>query len=68
MTDEAPDRSAPRSEPFELGDQDVELIVQALRYLESTFGREEADQIERIQAILAKLGVPSSVGTDHPRT
>ena len=68
MTDEAPDRSAPSSEPFELGEQDVELIVEALRYLESTFGREEADQIERMQAVLSKLGARPSVGDAHPRT
>jgi hypothetical protein len=68
MTDEAPDRSSPRSEPFELGDQDVELIVEALRFLESTLGREEADQIGRIQAVLAKLGAPPTVGDAHPRT
>ena len=68
MTDEAPDRSAPRSEPFELGDQDVQLIVEALRYLESTFGREETDQIERIQSVLSKLGAPPAVGVAYPRT
>jgi hypothetical protein len=68
MTDEATDRSAPATEPFELSDEDVELLVEALRYLESTFGREEADQIARIQAVLAKLGVPTTVGSAYPRT
>ena len=68
MTDEATDRSAPATEPFELSGEDVELIVQALRYLESTFGREEADEIERIQAVLSKLGAQPTVGDEHPRT
>ncbi len=68
MTDEATDRPVPVSEPFELSDGDVELIVEALRYLQSTFGREEAEEIERIQAVLSKLGVPPSVGDAHPRT
>jgi hypothetical protein len=68
MTDEATDRAEPCSEPFELSDEDVETIVEALRYLQSTLGREEADQIVRIQAILAKLGVAPAVGDAHPRT
>ncbi len=68
MTDEATDRPAPETEPFELSDEDVELLVEALRYLESTLGREEADQIARIQAVLAKLGVPTTVGSAYPRT
>ncbi len=43
-----------------------DLIVEALRYLESTLGREEADQIERIQAILARLGRSPGVGSSGP--
>jgi hypothetical protein len=68
MTDEATDRADPCSEPFELCDEDVEVIVEALRYLQSTLGREEAEQIAQIQATLAKLGVTPAVGNDHPRT
>ena len=67
MTDEATDRAEPASEPFELSDEDVDLIVEALRYLESTLGREEADQIARIQSVLTKLGVTSTVGNGAPR-
>ncbi|HYM83137.1 MAG TPA: hypothetical protein VEY67_03170 [Candidatus Dormibacteraeota bacterium] len=66
MTDEPPDRPEPSSEPFELTSAEVELIVEALRYLESTLGREEAAQLGQVQAMLAKLGAPPSVGVDRP--
>jgi hypothetical protein len=67
MTDEATDRAEPATEPFELSAEDVDLIVEALRNLEITLGREEADQIPRIQAVLTKLGVASTVGVGAPR-
>ena len=67
MTDEATERPAPATEPFELTEQDVDLVVQALRYLQSTLGREEAEEVARIQLVLAKLGATPSVGDDKPR-
>ncbi len=66
MTDGPIDRPEPVTEPYELAAADVDLIVEALRYLESTLGREEAEQIERIQAILARLGRAPGVGPAGP--
>ncbi len=67
MTDEPTERAHPETEPVELSGQDIDLIVEALRYLQSTLGREEADQIERIQEVLAKLGGSVTVGNGRPR-
>ena len=35
---------------------EVELVRNALKFMEDTYGHEEADQLEQVQALLAKLG------------
>jgi hypothetical protein len=68
MTDEPTDRPAPATEPIELSEQDIDLIVRALRYLESTLGSEESDQLARFGQVLARLGaVPAVVEPTHTR-
>ena len=49
MTDEAP------ATTLELSASEVETVVEALRMLLATLGREDADQIHEIQALLARL-------------
>jgi hypothetical protein len=39
----------------ELDASERELVVTALRLLESTLGREEADELAEVQALLARL-------------
>ena len=45
---------------LELNDSEVETVAQALRLLLDTLGRDEADQITEIQALLARL--PDTAG------
>lgn len=40
---------------IDLSHAEVELIEQALGYLEATLGREEADELTRVIALLEKL-------------
>jgi hypothetical protein len=40
---------------LELNDSEVATVAQALRLLLDTLGREDADQIAEIQALLARL-------------
>jgi hypothetical protein len=39
----------------ELTSEEVELVLTALRLLESTLGREEADELAEVEALLVKL-------------
>lgn len=49
-------RPADRTLTFELSSDEAELVRTALRLLESTLGREEADELEEVQALLSRLG------------
>jgi hypothetical protein len=40
---------------LELSASEAETVVEALKMLLSTLGREDADQIQEIQALLARL-------------
>jgi hypothetical protein len=46
---------------IELPPDEVELVRTALRLLESTLGREEADELEAVQRLLRRLA-PSDSG------
>ena len=48
------------STTIELSPSEVELVRTALQFLLSTLGREEADELERVQALLARLERPGS--------
>jgi hypothetical protein len=39
-----------------VSEDELDLIRNALRMLENTYGREEADQLEAVQQLLARLG------------
>jgi hypothetical protein len=52
MTDQAAPAGA---HALELNDSEVATVVQALRLLLDTLGRDDADQIAEIQALLARL-------------
>ena len=41
---------------LELSPDDFQLVVTALRVLLSTLGREEADELEQVRALLGRLG------------
>jgi len=41
---------------LELSPDEFELVRTALRLLLSTLGREEADELEEVRALLARLG------------
>ncbi len=49
MTDETAGKT------LELSASEIETVVEALRMLLATLGREDADQIHEIQALLARL-------------
>jgi hypothetical protein len=57
MTDSPPADShrAGDSYPVELSAAEVALLRTALRLLRSALGREEADELEEVKALLAKL-------------
>lgn len=57
MTDSQPADSdlPPVSYPVAFSASDVALLRTALRLLLSTLGREEADELEEVQALLARL-------------
>jgi hypothetical protein len=40
---------------LDLSPSEAELLTTALKLLESTLGREEADELEEVQALLARL-------------
>jgi hypothetical protein len=44
----------------ELSASEVETVAQALQLLLGTLGREEADQIAEIQALLARMPSPAA--------
>jgi hypothetical protein len=39
----------------ELNASELELVLTALRFLASTLGREEADELAKVQALIARL-------------
>jgi hypothetical protein len=43
----------------ELSQSELELVRTALRLLESTLGREEAEELDEVQALLARLEPPT---------
>ncbi|HET7026909.1 MAG TPA: hypothetical protein VFI28_04390 [Candidatus Limnocylindrales bacterium] len=43
--------------PLELSPDELELVRTALRLLESTLGREEADELEDVQALIRRLDI-----------
>jgi len=45
---------------LELNASELELVRTALRLLLSTLGREEAEELEEVQAILAKIATASA--------
>ncbi len=55
MTDERTDREL-TTEPVELTDEEIEILLQALRLLQATLGREEADELADLKRLIAKLG------------
>jgi hypothetical protein len=55
MTDSPGSESAEVAYEVELSPQELALIRMSLRLLLSTLGREEADEIEEIKAVLARL-------------
>jgi hypothetical protein len=57
MTDGTP---AAGTHTLELDDSEVSTVAQALQLLLDTLGRDDADQIEEIQALLARL--PDAAG------
>ncbi len=59
MTDAGKERPAPAM--VELSEDELALIRTALRLLESTLGREEAEELGQVQQILRKLGLDASV-------
>ena len=56
MTDEPLDRPTPPSEPIELSEEEISTLVEALRLLQATLGREEAEELAMARHLLAKLG------------
>jgi hypothetical protein len=52
-----PERSATTGQPvnLELSADEFELVLTALRVLLSTLGREEADELEEVRALVGRL-------------
>ena len=44
--------------PLELSAEELELVRTALRLLEATLGREEAEELADVQALIRRLGAP----------
>ena len=66
MSDMPAPESAEVAHEVELSRQDVALIRTSLGTLLSTLGREEADEIDQIQALLARLpNVPPPVDVER---
>jgi hypothetical protein len=55
-----PEPTASEAQPVALmvTDAELELIRTALRLLRSALGREEAEELAEVQALLQKLGAP----------
>ena len=56
MDERSEDRSEEGTIRLTVSEDELELIRNALRMLENTYGREEADQLEDVQELLARLG------------
>ena len=52
MTDARPAGGA----TLELSASELETVIEALRMLLSTLGREDAEQVQEIKALLARIG------------
>jgi len=50
------ERSTERTVRLAFSEDELEVIRTALRLLENTYGREEADALEAVQELLARLG------------
>lgn len=59
-TSDATTGAAPDGFSIELTEDDLALVETALRLLEQTLGREEADELEAVQRLLARLPRPAS--------
>jgi hypothetical protein len=63
MDERDADAKAPEGEVvLRLGRAEIELLRSALRYLEATLGREEADELEQIQQLETRLDRAGSEG------
>jgi len=56
LDERSEDRSEEGTIRLTVSEDELELIRNALRMLENTYGREEADQLEDVQELLARLG------------
>jgi hypothetical protein len=61
MDEATADGGSVATRSIELTRDEVELVRTALRLLESTLGREEADELEAVQRLLRRLA-PSDSG------
>ena len=52
--------AAPEARTISLTPAELELLRTALRLLESALGREEADELDEVKALLARLETPAS--------
>jgi Arc/MetJ-type ribon-helix-helix transcriptional regulator len=55
-----PAASTTRTVHLEMTPSEADLLRTALRLLEDTLGREEADELEEVQALLARLADAAS--------
>jgi hypothetical protein len=57
LTDQTPARPLADEDVVQLSisRREREVLVTALRHLEATLGREEADELELVQALLARI-------------
>lgn len=58
--DREPERGGASTRSLELSTAELDLIRTALRLLESTLSREEADELDEVQALLARLSSTAS--------
>lgn len=54
-TDDLPGEVRSGATHLDVTPSELELVRTALRLLESTLGREEADELEEVQALLARM-------------
>ncbi|HEU4671637.1 MAG TPA: hypothetical protein VFS32_01940 [Candidatus Limnocylindrales bacterium] len=52
--------AAPEARTISLTPAELDLLRTALRLLESALGREEADELDEVKALLARLETPAS--------
>jgi hypothetical protein len=54
--------SRPSTVSLSLGPDELELVLTALRLLESTLRREQADELKEVKRLLARVEATSSTG------